>query len=139
MTNAGLFLAPVMLRWVRANSIRTAVKTGFMACAILFSVAGIGGSAPELAITALFLASLFLILLDLSAGLPFLMAVRPSERTEMSAVYSSYRDVSGIVTPGIAWIILQSHRTKPLARQWRAWLPDVTDLNAVYLGMGAPG
>ena len=31
--------------------------------------------------------------------MPFLMAVKPSERTEMSAVYSSFRDVSGILTP----------------------------------------
>ena len=36
------------------------------------------------------------------------MAVKPSERTEMSAVYSSYRDVSGILTPGAAWLILLS-------------------------------
>ena len=34
------------------------------------------------------------------------MAVKPSERTEMSAVYSSYRDVSGILTPGLAWGVL---------------------------------
>ena len=51
-------------------------------------------------------ASFFLILLDVSAGLPFLLAVKPSERTEMSAVYSSYRDVSGIITPGVAWLVL---------------------------------
>jgi hypothetical protein len=25
----------------------------------------------------------------------------------MSAVYSSYRDVSGILTPGVAWLVLQ--------------------------------
>ena len=35
------------------------------------------------------------------------MSVKPSERTEMSAVYSSFRDVSGIVSPAIAWIVLQ--------------------------------
>jgi hypothetical protein len=34
------------------------------------------------------------------------MAVKPSERTEMSAVYSSFRDVSGILTPGVAWLVL---------------------------------
>ncbi|MGL5012491.1 MAG: MFS transporter, partial [Paracoccaceae bacterium] len=31
---------------------------------------------------------------------------KPSERTEMSAVYSSFRDVSGIVTPGVAFLVL---------------------------------
>ena len=30
----------------------------------------------------------------------------PSQRTEMSAVYSSFRDVSGILTPGLAWLVL---------------------------------
>lgn len=34
------------------------------------------------------------------------MAVKPSERTEMSAIYSSYRDVSGILTPGVAALVL---------------------------------
>jgi len=48
-----------------------------------------------------------LVLLDTCAGLPFLMSVKPSERTEMSAVYSSFRDVSGILSPGIAWLVLQ--------------------------------
>ena len=38
--------------------------------------------------------------------LPFLMAVKPSERTEMAAVYSSFRDVSGIVTPAVAGMVL---------------------------------
>ena len=53
------------------------------------------------------LGAFFLVLLDICGGLPFLMSVKPSERTEMSAVYSSFRDVSGIVTPGVAWIVLQ--------------------------------
>jgi hypothetical protein len=51
-------------------------------------------------------ASIFLVTLDVVGGLPFLMSVKPSERTEMSAVYSSFRDVSGILTPGIAWMVL---------------------------------
>jgi hypothetical protein len=50
--------------------------------------------------------SFFLVMLDTFGGLPFLMAVRPAERTEMSAVYSSFRDVSSIVTPGMAWVVL---------------------------------
>ena len=51
-------------------------------------------------------ASVFLVTLDVVGGLPFLMSVKPSERTEMSAVYSSFRDVSSIVTPGLAWAVL---------------------------------
>jgi hypothetical protein len=47
-----------------------------------------------------------MIFLDLVAGLPFLMAVKPSERTEMSAVYSTFRDVSHVATPAIGALVL---------------------------------
>jgi MFS transporter, ACDE family, multidrug resistance protein len=46
------------------------------------------------------------VMLDVAGGLPFMMAVKPSERSEMAAVYSSFRDVSGIATPGMAWLVL---------------------------------
>lgn len=106
ITNAGLFLSPVMLRWMQKHSVRCTVQTGFMAVALLFCAASLVSVAPSATVGMLFAGSFFLILLDICAGLPFLMAVKPSERTEMSAVYSSYRDVSGILTPGAAWLIL---------------------------------
>ena len=107
ITNAALFASPMMLRWMQRHSIRHTVRTGFLTAGALFVIAGaVAAGAPAVTLAALFLGSLFLILLDISAGLPFLMAVKPSERTEMSAIYASYRDVSGIATPGLAWAIL---------------------------------
>ena len=106
LTNGTLFLTPLMLRFVQASSIRTAVRFGFFASGALFIAAGVGQWLPWAAVAALMAASFCLILLDVCGGLPFLMAVKPSERTEMSAVYSSFRDVSGILTPGVAWLVL---------------------------------
>lgn len=106
VTNATLFVTPLMLRWIQARSIRQSVRTGFMVAAILFGTAGLLPLNPWVIVVLLLVASFFLILLDICGGLPFLMAVKPSERTEMSAVYSSYRDVSGIATPGMAWVVL---------------------------------
>ncbi len=106
VTNAGLFLSPLMLRWMQRHSVRHSVRTGFLTCACLFLAAGFFGIMPWMTVALLFCGSFFLILLDICAGLPFLMAVKPSERTEMSAIYSSFRDVSGILTPGIAWLVL---------------------------------
>lgn len=106
LTNGTLFLTPLMLRFVQSSSIRTAVRFGFFASGGLFILAGVGQWLPWGAVGALMVASLCLILLDVCGGLPFLMAVKPSERTEMSAVYSSFRDVSGILTPGVAWLVL---------------------------------
>lgn len=108
-SNGMLFATPLMLAWMQRRSIRQAVRTGFTAAGALFLLAALAGGWPSgtvAAVAALALASVFLVLLDISAGLPFLLAVKPSERTEMSAIYASFRDVSGIMTPGIAWLVL---------------------------------
>ncbi len=105
-TNALLFVTPLMLRALQGRPVRLAVRLGFFAAGVGFIAAMLASASPPLAILCLFAGSVFLILLDIVGGLPFLMAVKPSERTEMSAVYSSFRDVSGILTPGVAALIL---------------------------------
>ncbi|WP_138934059.1 MFS transporter [Roseovarius arcticus] len=106
ISNGALFLTPLMLRFMQRKSVRTTVRIGFLMSGILFMMASLPFGIPLVAVICLMLGSFFLILLDVSAGLPFLLAVKPSERTEMSAIYSSFRDVSGIVTPGAAWLVL---------------------------------
>ena len=105
LSNACLFLTPLMLRWMRGR-VRYAVTLGFLLAGACFAAASLTNFDPRLAIVFLVAASFFLVLLDVCGGLPFLMAVRPSERTEMSAVYSTFRDVSGIVTPAVARMVL---------------------------------
>ncbi len=107
LTNCLLFATPLMLRWMQHHGVRTAVRTGFLVCGVAFVAASFASPLPLLAMGILMIGSFFLILLDIAAGLPFLLAVKPSERTEMAAVYSSFRDVSGIATPGVAWLVLQ--------------------------------
>ncbi len=107
LANMGLFMAPLMLRWMVRRSVREAVRTGFLVSGACFVLAAFISPLPWATVAVLVLASYFLVLLDVCAGLPFLMSVKPSQRTEMSAVYSSFRDVSGILTPGIAWLVLQ--------------------------------
>ena len=106
MSNAALFLTPLMLRCMQRRSVRSAGRAGFRLSGLMFVAAGAPHGIPELTVACLMAGSVFLILLDVSAGLPFLLAVKPSERTEMSAIYASFRDVSGIVTPGAAWLVL---------------------------------
>jgi ACDE family multidrug resistance protein len=106
LSNAALFVTPLMLRWMQKRSIRQAVRTGFAASGLLFVLAGLAAGWPLVTVLALVGGSFFLILLDVSGGLPFLLAVKPSERTEMAAVYASFRDVAGILAPGTAWVVL---------------------------------
>jgi len=107
LANMGLFMAPLMLRWMQRRSVRLAVRAGCLGGGVLFLAATLLSAWPWGTVALLVLGTVFLVLLDTCAGLPFLMSVKPSERTEMSAVYSSFRDASGILSPGIAWLVLQ--------------------------------
>jgi hypothetical protein len=106
LSNAMLFLTPLMLRAVQRYSVRQAVRFGFLMGGLVFASATFAASLPWLVVSLLFAGSAFLVLLDICGGLPFLMAVKPSERLEMSAVYASFRDVSSLLTPGVAWLVL---------------------------------
>lgn len=106
LSNALLFLSPVMSRWMQRRSLRRGVRTAFAGATGCYLLAALSYFWPPLAIVGLMFGSVFLVMLDTFGGLPFLMAVRPAERTEMSAVYSSFRDVSSILTPGAAFLVL---------------------------------
>ena len=84
-SNAFLFLTPLMLK-VMKGYVRKAVILGFSVSGVFFLLSSLEIAGAQFAIGSLVFASMFLILLDMCGGLPFLMAVRPSERTEMSAV-----------------------------------------------------
>ena len=106
VSNAVLLVSPFMAAWVRRRTVRVALRIALAYCAILFCVATLTSALPVLSLACLFFAAFGLVLLDVAGGLPFMMAVKPSERSEMAAVYSSFRDFSGIATPGMAWLVL---------------------------------
>lgn len=105
-SNLLLFSAPLMLRLVHRVRVRTAVVWAFLLGGAAFLLAYPAAPWPWVVVGLVAAASVSLVMLDVAGGLPFLMAVKPSERTEMAAVYSSFRDVSGILTPGVAWLVL---------------------------------
>jgi ACDE family multidrug resistance protein len=106
LTNSALFITPLMLYLLRRMGVKSAVRSGFLLSGMMFTLAGFIGDFPLVAICLLLVGSFAMIFLDICGGLPFLMAVKPSDRNEMSAVYSSFRDVSAIVTPGASAVVL---------------------------------
>jgi ACDE family multidrug resistance protein len=106
ISNAFLFLTPYMLKFLQATSVRIAIFTGFLGSGLLFVLATVLAGFPPAAIGAIIAGTMFLVSLDISGGLPFLMGVKPSERTEMAAVYSTFRDVSAVVSPAMARLVL---------------------------------
>lgn len=106
LSNVLLFITPLMLRVATRITVRRAVRGAFALCAVAFIGATVMSPWPWVVVGLLMAGSVMLVALDTVGGLPFLMAVKPSERTDMAAIYSSFRDVSGIVTPGTAWLVL---------------------------------
>jgi MFS family permease len=106
LSNALLFLTPFILRATTRLTVRRSVIWSFGLCAMGFLAAAVAAPLPWMAVGLMLAGSSLLVVLDVVGGLPFLMAVKPSERTEMAAIYSSFRDVSGILTPGAAWLVL---------------------------------
>lgn len=105
-SNALLLLSPLMASWVRRVSVRFAMRISLAYSAVFFLAATLTSNWPMVSVALLFAGSFGLVMLDVVGGLPFMMSVKPSERAEMAAVYSSFRDVSGIATPGLAWTVL---------------------------------
>ena len=124
LANALLFATPLMLRLVHRMGVRRSVRVSFAVTAALFILATLLSTWPWITVVCLTLGAVGLVMLDVCGSLPFLMAVKPSERTEMAAVYSSFRDVSGIVTPLTATAML-------------AVAPLASIFAAAGLGMGA--
>jgi MFS transporter, ACDE family, multidrug resistance protein len=106
ISNGFLFLTPLMLGFLNKTSVRNALITGFTGSGVLFVAATLVSDFPWPAVAMLVSATLFLILLDVCGGLPFLLTVKPSERTEMAAVYSTFRDVAAVGSPAFARLVL---------------------------------
>jgi MFS family permease len=106
ISNALLVFSPLILRLARRASVRISVRRAFALCGSFFLAAALISPWPWGTVLGLMAASVLLVTLDVVGGLPFLMSVKPSQRTEMSAIYASFRDVSSVVTPGMAWLVL---------------------------------
>lgn len=106
ISNGFLFSTPIMLGFLLKTSVRSAIIAGFAGSGVLFVGATLISASAWPAVGMLVAATLFLILLDVCASLPFLLTVKPSERTEMAAVYSTFRDVASVGSPAFARLVL---------------------------------
>ncbi len=101
-----LLLLPLFGRVVRRFGIRTVLRGGFLFAGVLTASAALLAEWPVLAISALMASTLAMISLDAVANLPFMLLVRRGERTEMTTVYSTYRDCGEICAPAFFSVVL---------------------------------
>ena len=101
-----LLFLPLFARLVRRFGIRTILRTGFAISGVLTAGASLLAGWPLVTVATLLAATLAMISLDAVANLPFMLLVRRGERTEMTTVYSTYRDCGEICAPALFTVLL---------------------------------
>jgi MFS family permease len=102
-----LFLLPLFGRCVRRYGIRPVMVAGFGASGALTLLFAVATPLPWLALALVLAATLAMVSLDAVSNVPFMLAVRRHERAEMTAVYSTYRDIGEISAPGVFALLLK--------------------------------
>lgn len=102
-----LFLLPLFGVAVRRFGIRRVMVAGFAVSGVLTLLFALLTPLPWLALTFVLGATIAMVSLDAVSNIPFMLAVRRHERAEMTAVYSTYRDIGEISAPGFFAIVLK--------------------------------
>jgi len=103
----GLIWSVPIWGWLgRRHGYRRLLGTGYLASGVLTIVAAFLIPIPWLGAVALLLATLATETIDGAGNSLFLRAVHPYERSEMTTVFVSYRDVSQLVPPGVFSLLL---------------------------------
>ena len=63
---------------------------------------------PLVGLALLVIAAGFATIIDAAGNVPFLRAVHPYERAEMTSVFMTFRHVTSLVTPGIYAVLLSA-------------------------------
>ena len=90
----------------RRYGLRRLLIWGYGLAGLLTVGVGAVAGTPWLGIAVLILACLAASAIDGAGNVPFLRAVRPRERPEMTTVYSSYRDAARLTIPGLFALVL---------------------------------
>ncbi len=90
----------------RRYGLRRLLTGGFLATAAISVLVGLCAGWPWVALTLLVWNALAATALDGAGNVPFLRAVRPFERAEMSGVYLTYRDIAQLGAPGLFALLL---------------------------------
>ena len=102
-----LFLLPLFGFAVRLFGVRRVMVAGFAVSGVFTLLFSLVTPLPWLALTLVLAATIAMVSLDAISNIPFMLAVRRHERAEMTAVYSTYRDVGEIGAPATFAVLLK--------------------------------
>lgn len=119
----GITLLVPLWGWIgRRITFRRLLIAGYTLSALSTLPLAIVGHPAWLAAGLLILASILTSLIDGAGNVPFLRAVRPLQKAEMTAVFMTYRDGSQLAAPGLFGLLL-------------TWFPLASVFIATSIGM----
>ncbi len=95
---------------------RQVMMTSALLIAVTMLTVGALGPARPIGLLFLAIGAIGGMGLDVLSNIPFMRMVRPKERTEMTMIFSTWREVSGLVTQAIAFLVIQ------VAPFWIFWI-----------------
>jgi ACDE family multidrug resistance protein len=101
-----IWLVPIWAWIGRRFGLRRLLLAGYAVAGILSICAGLAFGAPWLGAILLVLAALGTEIIDGAGNLLFLRAVHPYERSEMTTVFVSFRDVAQLGPPAVCSVLL---------------------------------
>ena len=104
--NGLLFLAPLFAGLARRYGVRPVLRSGYLLCGGFTLLAAALFESPALALAALAASSVGTVMLDAVGNVPYLAAVRPREREEMTTVFRTYLDMAELLPPALFALLL---------------------------------
>lgn len=102
-----LFIVPLWGWLGRRYGLRRLLIAGYLGSGLASLAVALMASLPDLAVAILLAAAFATGVVDGAGNLPFLRAVHPTERPEMTSVFMTFRDVSQLAPPGVFALLLQ--------------------------------
>jgi MFS family permease len=101
-----LILSPTVLWLTDHTSTRFMIMAGFVLMAVSLLALGVLGDAQAIGVVFWITGAWGASWLDVLGNIPFMRTVKPRERIAMTTVFSSWRETSSFVAPGLAVLIL---------------------------------
>ena len=105
--SVSVFLAPLWGRVGQRFGLRRLLMAGYAAGGVVTLAAAVATGEAYLGAAVLLLAAFATGIIDGAGNVPFLRAVHPHERAEMTTVFATYRDAGNLITPGVFSALLK--------------------------------
>jgi hypothetical protein len=106
LVSALMLLSPLISRLVRRHGTRLVTRLAQNLCAFALVMLFVTGSPQPIGLLYWVIASFGASALDVVGNIPFMRLVKARERSEMAMIFSTWREMSNLLTPLLVTLVL---------------------------------